>query len=138
MDNATLKLGYDLTPTLSLAYTLGFFQNNDSAGIQTYLRNAAGGARLRRDRQYRRAGLHRGPPAAFSGDRYQLIEDHLMQSLSLGSHTGGVFDWSAIATVYDYAKGPAAGARHRLPRGGRRRRGDHPLAERHGAGRRWT
>ena len=118
VDNAKLKLGYDLTPALSLAYTLGFFQNNDSAGIQTYLRSTAGtpvyaGTVNIAGRAYAI------PASAFSNDRYQLVEDHVMQSLSLGSHSGGAFDWSAIATVYDYAKDrqrtpstafPAAGA----------------------------
>ena len=118
VDNATLKLGYDLTPTLSLAYTLGFFQNNDSAGIQSYLRNAAG-APVYAGTVNIAGRAYTVPASAFSNDRYQLIEDHFMQSLSLGSHSGGVFDWSAIATVYDYAKDrqrapatafPAAGA----------------------------
>ena len=103
LDNAKLKLGYDLTPTLSAAYTLGFFQNNDSAGIQTYLQNAAGapvysGALNINGRAYSVAA------SAFSNDRYHLIEDHVMQSLSVGSHTDGLFDWSAIASLYDYAK----------------------------------
>jgi iron complex outermembrane receptor protein len=117
-DNAKLKLGYDLTPTISAAYTLGFFQNNDSAGVQSYLQNVAGapvyaGALNIGGRAYTVAA------SAFSNDRYHLIEDHFMQSLSIGSHTDGVFDWSAIATLYDYAKDrqrtpslalPAAGA----------------------------
>ena len=34
VDNAKLKLSYDLTPTISAAYTLGFFQNNDDAGCR--------------------------------------------------------------------------------------------------------
>jgi len=117
-DNAKLKLGYDLTPTITAAYTVGFFQNNDSAGVQTYLRDATGapvysGTVNIAGRAYAIAA------SAFSNDRYQLIEDHVMQSLSIGSHTGGLFDWSAIATLYDYAKDqqrtpslalPAAGA----------------------------
>jgi len=103
VDNATLKFGYDLTPTISAVYTLGFFQNNDSASIQSYLQNAAGapvysGTLNIGGRAYSVAA------SAFSADRYQLIEDHFMQSLSLGSHTGGVFDWSAIASLYDYGK----------------------------------
>ncbi len=118
IDKATLKLGYDLTPTISAVYSLGFFQNNDSGAVQSYLQNAAGapvysGALNIGGRAYTVAA------SAFSADRYQLIEDHLMQSLSVGSHTGGLFDWSVIASLYDYGKDrqrapstalPAAGA----------------------------
>jgi iron complex outermembrane recepter protein len=100
-DNATLKLAYDLTPTLNIAYGFGFFQNVDTAGVQTYLRNAAG--------QPVFSGLlniagktYNVPASAFSSDRYDLTEDHILQSLSIGSHSGGVFDWSAIATLYSY------------------------------------
>jgi iron complex outermembrane receptor protein len=102
-DNAKLKLAYDLTPTLTAAYAVAFFQNNDAGGARSYLRDAAGGAVY--------AGtLNIGgqtyvvPASAFSNDRYHLIEDHFMQSLSVGSHSGGLFDWSAVATVYDFAK----------------------------------
>ncbi len=102
IDNAKLKLGYEITPTISAAYTLGFFQNNDSAGIQTYLQSAGApiyaGALNIGGRAYTVAA------SAFSNDRYQLLEDHFMQSLSVGSHTNGLFDWSAVATLYDYAK----------------------------------
>lgn len=102
IDKATVKLGYDLTPTISATYALGFFQNNDSGGIQSYLQSAAGtpvfaGAPLNiGGRAYTVAA------SAFSADRYQLIEDHFLQSLSVGSHTGGVFDWSVIASLYDF------------------------------------
>ncbi len=101
-DNAKLKLGYDLTPTISAAYTLGFFQNNDSAGIQTYLQSA--GAPFYSGTANIGGRAYSVAASAFSNDRYHLIEDHVMQSLSIGSHTNGLFDWSAIATLYDYAK----------------------------------
>jgi iron complex outermembrane receptor protein len=102
LDNAKLKLGYDITPTLSAAYTLGFFQNNDSAGIQTYLQSA--GAPVYSGTVNIGGRAYSVAASAFSNDRYHLIEDHIMQSLSIGSHTDGLFDWSAIASLYDYAK----------------------------------
>ncbi|MGT2490947.1 hypothetical protein ACU4GD_11490 [Cupriavidus basilensis] len=41
-DNAAVKLAYDFTPTLSAAYTLGYWQNSSKANAQTYLSTAAG------------------------------------------------------------------------------------------------
>jgi iron complex outermembrane receptor protein len=103
IDNATLKVAYDLTPDVTAAYELGVFQNIDDAGVQSYLKTAAG--------QPVYAGLvsiggktYNIANSAFSNDLYNLTEDHVMQSLSIGSHSGGVFDWSAIASLYDYAK----------------------------------
>jgi iron complex outermembrane receptor protein len=103
VDNATLKLGYDLTPDVTATYELGFFQNSDRAGVQSYLKNVAG--------QSVYSGVlniggktYSVPASAFSNDLYHLTEDHFMQSLSISSHSGGVFDWSAIASLYDYAE----------------------------------
>ena len=114
VDNATLKVAYDLTPNVTAAYELGFFQNSDYGSVQTYLKNAAG--------QPVYSGLlniggktYNVAPSAFSNDLYNLTEDHFMQSLSVGSHSGGVFDWSAIASWYDYAKDRQRGPSTALP-----------------------
>ena len=110
-DNLALKLGYDITPNLSAAYTLGLFRNLDNATDQSYLRNASGAAVYA-------GALNIGgvpvtvAPGAFSNDRYHLEEDHLAQSLSLSSHTGGEFDWSLSASTYNYLKD-----RQRMPSG---------------------
>ncbi len=102
-DNLTLKLGYDISSTLSAAYTFGFFRNLDDATDQSYLRNGSGAPVYA-------GSLNLGgfpvtvAPSAFSNDRYHLEEDHLAQSLTLGSHTGGTFDWSLAASTYDYLK----------------------------------
>ena len=116
LDNATLKVAYDLTPDIAAAYELGLFQNSDRAGVQSDLRNGAG--------QPVYAGslsiggkTYSVPASAFSGDLYHLTEDHLMQSLSIGSHTGGVVDWSAIASLYDYLKDRQRGPSTGLPGG---------------------
>jgi iron complex outermembrane receptor protein len=117
VDNATLKLTYDLTPNVSLAYGFGFFQNSDTASVQTYLKNAAG--------QPVYSGLlniagktYNVPASAFSNDRYDLIEDHILQSLSIGSHSGGVFDWAAVATLYTYLTDNQRGPTGALPAAG--------------------
>ncbi|HEX4179214.1 MAG TPA: TonB-dependent receptor [Caulobacteraceae bacterium] len=116
-DNATLKLAYDLTPTINVAYGFGFFQNSDIAGVQTYLRNAAGKPVY--SGVLNIAGqTYSVPASAFSNDRYDLIEDHILQSLSIGSHSGGTFDWTAIATVYNYLTDHQRGPSLAFPAGG--------------------
>ena len=37
MTNAKAKLAYDITPTLRATYTFGYWQNDGTAGIDTYL-----------------------------------------------------------------------------------------------------
>jgi iron complex outermembrane receptor protein len=102
-DSADLKLAYDFTPSITAVYSLGFFRNFDQAGVQTYLRNAAG------------APVYSGSlniggynyvvaPSAFDNDLYHLEEDHLAQSLALKSITGGAFDWELTASDYQYLK----------------------------------
>ncbi len=102
-DNLTLRLGYDISSTIGIAYTLGVFRNLDDATDQSYLRNASGSPVYA-------GALNLGgfpvtvAPSAFSNDRYHLEEDHLAQSLTAGSHSGGEFDWSLGASSYDYLK----------------------------------
>ncbi len=102
-DNATLKLAYDFTPAVTGAYSLGFFRNLDRAGVQTYLRSAAGlpvyaGTLNIGGYAYAVAA------SAFDNDLYHYEEDHLAQNLTLSSRTGGVFDWEIVASDYDYLK----------------------------------
>jgi iron complex outermembrane receptor protein len=100
-DNASGRLTYDLTPSLTAAYTFGLFGNGDRATVHSYLRDAAGapayaGSLNIGGRAYAVAA------SAFSGGVYRLDELQLAQGLSLASHSGGVFDFELTATAYDY------------------------------------
>ncbi|MDB5461521.1 MAG: Outer rane receptor protein mostly Fe transport [Caulobacteraceae bacterium] len=100
-DNVSGRLTYDLTPTLTAAYTFGLFGNNDRSTVNSYLRDAAGapvytGSLNIGGRAYTVAA------GAFSGGVYRLDELQLAQGLSLASHSGGVFDFELTATDYDY------------------------------------
>ena len=100
-DNASGRLTYDFTPTLTLAYTFGLFSNNDDSTVNSYLRNASGapfyaGAINIAGRAYNVAA------SSFSNGVYNLDELQLAQGLSLSSHTGGVFDYDITATTFDY------------------------------------
>jgi len=87
MDNAKVKLAYDLDPAWRVAYTYGFWSNDGHAGVDSYLRTAAGAVTY-------------GNQAGFGSGQYTLQQQHDMHSLSLKSDTGGTWDWEAVATRY--------------------------------------
>ncbi|MEQ1741706.1 MAG: TonB-dependent receptor [Candidatus Nitrotoga sp.] len=91
MDNAKVKVAYDLTPALRATYTFGYWRNNAQSNVQTYLTSTApatiGQATF-------------GGVAGFASSIYDLIQEHTMQSLALKSDTKGIFDWEAVVTDY--------------------------------------
>jgi len=113
-DNASGRLTYDLTPSLTAAYTFGLFVNDDQSTVNSYLRDAAGTTIYATNS----AAPTSATPAsvsingnrytiansAFSNGVYHLKETQLAQGLSLTSHTGGVFDYSLTASTFDYLK----------------------------------
>jgi iron complex outermembrane receptor protein len=108
-DNLSGRATYDLTPTLTAAYTFGLFNNDDDATVNSYLRNAGGqtvyaGAVNIAGRPYTLAN------STFSNGVYDLEELDLAQGLSLTSHSGGVFDFELIASSFDTLK-----SRQRMP-----------------------
>lgn len=88
-DNASGRITYDLSPSLTAAYTFGLFRNDDQAHAHSYLRDASGNPVY---------------TSAFSSGVYHLKETQLAQGLSLTSHTGGVFDYSLTVSSFDYLK----------------------------------
>ncbi|MGZ6016045.1 MAG: TonB-dependent receptor, partial [Phenylobacterium sp.] len=102
-DNVSGRFTWDLTPTVTAAYTFGLFVNNDDSTANSYLRDAAGnpayaGALNIAGRTYAVAA------SAFSNGVYHLDETQLAQGLSLSSHTGGTFDYDLTLTGFDYLK----------------------------------
>ena len=106
-DHVKAKLSYDLTPTLRASYQIGVWQNTSTNDPVTYLRDAAGqpvwsvangGSAGRIDIN----GVSYASPTAadFSGTRESLT--HVMQGLTLKSHTQGTWDWEVDASTYDY------------------------------------
>ena len=110
-DNLSGRATYDLTPSITAAYTFGLFHNQDDATVNSYLRDAGGqttyaGTFNIAGRSYVVAN------SAFSNGVYNLEELQLAQGLSLASHTGGVFDFELTASRFDYLK-----SRQRIPTG---------------------
>ncbi len=104
-DHAKLKLAYELTPTLRASYVVGLWQNSSEGRPASYLSNSTG------QTVYSGAininGLAFSGASALSGGDYTLTHEslrHLMQGLSVKSHTQGVWDWEVAASLYDYSK----------------------------------
>ncbi|MEI9888575.1 MAG: TonB-dependent receptor [Rhizomicrobium sp.] len=101
-DNVTLKLGYDLSPAWQLSYTFGLFHQDDSADVQSYLRDAAGNAVYAGSLNI--GGYNYAVAAgAFSNNLYRLEQSHIIQALALKSSGGGAWEWEAVASLYDFA-----------------------------------
>ncbi|MEO7496169.1 MAG: TonB-dependent receptor [Massilia sp.] len=102
-DHAKLKLAYDITPAMRASYTMGWWKNDTDGGVSSYLRDTAGnpvyaGNVVIGGRQY---NLNT-PSLAFAPNLNALA--HLMQGLSLKTHTKGVFDWEIALSQYDYRR----------------------------------
>jgi iron complex outermembrane receptor protein len=87
--NVLARVGYDLTPAWRLTYLADFWRNDADAGVSTYLTDATGQPTF-------------GRTAGFASNDYQLLENHLMNGLSLKSDTHGSWDGEAVATYYDF------------------------------------
>ncbi len=96
MTNGKVKLAYDLTPSLRLAYTGGIWRNEADAGVDSYLHRTTGGTATF-------AGL-----AGFASGYYRLVQRHSSHSVSLRTN-GDVtarrdWDGEVIATRYRFDK----------------------------------
>ncbi len=99
-DHLKLKLAHDLTPELRASYVIGLWQNSAEGRPQSYLRNSAGqpvygGSIHINGKDYAAPGA-----GDFALSHESLT--HVMQGLSLKSHTQGVWDWELAASRYDY------------------------------------
>ncbi len=88
MVNANVKLAYDITPAVRLAYAFGFWQNDANAGVDPYLRKA--------DQPSFAA------QAGFASGNYALLQQHTSQSVSLRTDTKKDWDYEVVATQYSF------------------------------------
>jgi len=102
-DNFKWKLAYDITPTLKASYTLGLWQNDESGGFNSYLRNSTTGVPVNSGlisfggRTY---NLNSSP--SFAQNDYQQM--HWSHGMALKSNTGGIFDWELTGSVINYGQ----------------------------------
>ena len=98
-DHAKLKVAYEISPQLRVAYTLGIWDNDAQRSSETYLRDAAGnpvysGAINVDGRRYTVT------PADFAPTAGDLR--HLMHGLSLKADGNGAWSFELAASTYDY------------------------------------
>jgi iron complex outermembrane receptor protein len=96
-DNFKWKLGYDFTPTIHGAYTLGLWQNDANAGFNSFLRNANTGAIVNSGNVRIGGDVY---AANFAETRAEQM--HWSHGMNLKSTTGGVFDWDLSGSVVEY------------------------------------
>lgn len=103
-DAATLKVAYDFTPTLSAVYTLGYWQNRSNAHSETYLTTAAGSPYYGAGSGSVNVGGFAYSASTIAGQfaGNNVAAEHLMQSLDVGTHTQGPFDWRLVVSNMDY------------------------------------
>ena len=107
-DIVKIKLGYRVSSTVKLSYSLGLWQNKSEGSVESYLRDATG-------RPVYNAGSAFSNPTKFvriDGRDYTVSNavpsraqsEHWLHGLSLKTDTRGAWDLEAIASVYDQKK----------------------------------
>jgi iron complex outermembrane receptor protein len=105
-DTAKLKLAYDISPSLTAAYTLGYWQNSADAASQSYLSTNGGAPYFGSASGNVNIGGN-----AFSASTIGSLsssntvdQEHWMQALSLRTKNEGPWNWEAIATNFSFGK----------------------------------
>lgn len=99
-EHGKIKLAYDISPSLRLAYTLGVWRNNSQGRPESYLKNVSSGQTVYSGPVSINGHAYSLTPGDFSASNEEL--QHTMHGLSLKSHSKGVFDWEIAASQYHY------------------------------------
>jgi iron complex outermembrane receptor protein len=104
-DTARFRVAYDVTPTLTAAYTLGIWQNTAETSSQSYLSangqpyfGAASGNVNIGGNAYSASSIAN----LFSSTRTE--QEHWMHNLSLRTKNAGEWNWEASASIFDFSK----------------------------------
>lgn len=111
-DNATIKLAYDISPTLHVKYSLGLWQNDSNGSVESYLKTATGQTILNTTSSTAPTNATRFVRFAGDPNFYTLTatgpsqseSEHWMHGLSLKSDTGGKWDFEVIGSLYNQNK----------------------------------
>jgi iron complex outermembrane receptor protein len=103
-DDATLKVAYDFTPTLSATYSVGYWQNDQKARAQSYLQTANGIPFYGAGSGNVNIGGFAYSASTIAGQftANNVEQEHLMQSVTVDSHTQGPFDWQLVVSNFYY------------------------------------
>lgn len=103
-DNVSAKLAYDIADDWRATYGIGYFRHDDSATVQSYLKDASGAPVY--SGSVNSLGYNLSIPAsAFSNNVYQTDEAHWMHSASLKSDDMQPWSFAVVASLYDYDTG---------------------------------
>lgn len=87
-DTLKLKAAWDISGKVRASYTLGLFLDSTGAGVESYLRDAAGAPVF---------------TAGFNAQVYRRRQRHWSHAAAVEGH-GGALDWTVIGTLYGYAQ----------------------------------
>ena len=137
-DNVKLKLAYDLTPSLSARYSIGYWQNDATAYARTVLKDSSGNPYYGGSSGSVNIGgfSYNASSIASQFASNATEQAHLLQSLLLQSRNRGIFNWQlAPVTCSIWTKPPASRPVCTPPR----RRGERDVSAMPAApaGRRW-
>ena len=105
-DTAKLKLAYDISPSLTASYTLGYWQNSANAASQSYLNTSSGAPYFGGASGNVNIGGN-AYSASTIGSLFSsntVDQEHWMQALSLRTKNAGPWNWEAIATNFSFGK----------------------------------
>lgn len=105
-DTAKVKVAYDFSPSLTAAYTLGYWQNKATASAQSYLTNASGTSHYGGSSGNVNIGGNAYGASTVSGlfSSNSTDQEHWMQALSLKTKNAASWNWEATATHFNYGK----------------------------------
>lgn len=106
-DDATLKIGYDFSPSVRAVYTFNVWQNTSDKRVESYLKDAAGNAIYGTSTAagpYRYVRINgRDYSVTAPSASYGEAEYHL-HGLSVKSQTGGTWDWEVTGSIFNQNK----------------------------------
>lgn len=103
-DTLKFKAAFDVTDTIVASYTAGLWRNTSYTGVESYLKRADGSTfyanaadcrfSIASGAQWLNYNACQNPGSSES--------THLLQGVDIRSNTGGVFDFGASLSAYDY------------------------------------
>lgn len=100
-DHAKVKLAWQLAPGVLASWTGGLWSNDTTRRYESWLRDAAGNPVYAGDVSI--DGVNYRLTAADSPQTRESLT-HQMHGVAVRQRTGGVFEWEASASLYDYTQ----------------------------------
>ena len=98
-DTFKAKVAYDFTPEWRAAYAIGYFQNDATSKVDTYLRDAGGNPVYSGNLNIGGYNYNIGAGSfSSSSGFYNLAQEHTAQSLSVKSNMQREWDWEAVVS----------------------------------------